>query len=83
VFKAIGCEPLPRGTHVRVRITGTDALTLEVHASLVARLDDAAPPSAEAEEEADDADQAEPLALALDVGDGDTTEAPVPAPSPV
>ncbi|MDH5328661.1 MAG: RNB domain-containing ribonuclease, partial [Aquincola sp.] len=82
VFKAIGCEPLPRGTHVRVRITGTDALTLEVHASLVARLDDAPPQAVAAEDEADDAEQAEPLALAIDVGDGDATEAAEPAPSP-
>ena len=40
VFKALGCETLPRGTQVRVRITGTDALTLDVHANLLARLDE-------------------------------------------
>ena len=42
VFRALGAEALPRGAHVRVRITGTDLLTLDVHASVVARLDDAA-----------------------------------------
>ena len=48
VFRALGAESLPRGARVRVRITGIDLLTLDVHASVVARLDDAghAPPSA-------------------------------------
>ncbi|MEN9890393.1 MAG: hypothetical protein RLY78_688, partial [Pseudomonadota bacterium] len=40
VFRALGCEGLPRGTRVRVRLTGLDLLTLDVHASLVQRLDD-------------------------------------------
>ena len=65
VFKALGCESLPRGTQVRVRITGTDALTLEVHASLLARLDAVA--DVEAEDEGDDAVAAAPLALAIDL----------------
>jgi exoribonuclease II len=77
VFKALGCEPLPRGAHVRVRITGSDALTLEVHANLVARLDEAAAVPAAAAEDEDDATDAAPLALAIDVGD--EPEAAVPA----
>ena len=78
VFKALGCEALPRGSRVRVRITGTDLLTLEVHANLVARLDDAARDGLaaeagnDAESEADDelaaAEAAAPLALAIDLG---------------
>lgn len=67
VFKALGCEPLARGTHVRVRIGATDSLTLEVHAKLVARLDEAE--VAPAEDEAEDAEEAAPLALAIDVDD--------------
>jgi exoribonuclease-2 len=68
VFKALGCESLARGTRVRVRVTGTDPLTLDVHASLVARLDDAAPapPTDEAE---DEAAEAAPLTLAIDVAE--------------
>ena len=66
VFKALGCEPLPRGTHVRVRITGTDALTLDVHANLLARLDDEAAPT-QAEEDDIEAVEAAPLALAIDL----------------
>jgi exoribonuclease II len=68
VFKALGCEPLPRGAHVRVRITGTDTLTLDVHANLLARLDEAAT-EAEAADEEDDAAEAAPLALAIDVNE--------------
>jgi exoribonuclease II len=68
VFKALGCEPLPRGAHVRVRITGTDALTLDVHANLLARLDEEAA-SATAEEDDSEAVDAAPLALAIDLNE--------------
>ncbi len=83
VFRALGCEALPRNAHVRVRITGIDLLTLDVHANLVSRLDDA--PTAAAEE-ADDADEeaaAAPLALAIDLGEaGAEAEAVAPASPP-
>lgn len=68
VFKAAGCDNLARGTHVRVRVDGVDLLTLDVHARLVARLDDE--PAAEgAPEDADEAEEAGagPLTLAIDV----------------
>ncbi|MBW8778267.1 MAG: RNB domain-containing ribonuclease [Burkholderiales bacterium] len=69
VFKATGCESLARGTHVRVRVDGVDLLTLDVHARLVARLDDEAAAGEAATEEADDAEEAGagPLTLAIDV----------------
>jgi exoribonuclease-2 len=84
VFRALGCDSLPRGTHVRVRITGSDLLTLELHASLVSRLDDstAAPAVGSDEAEAEDEAQAAPLALAIDVGDADDTPAEAAAPAP-
>jgi exoribonuclease-2 len=74
VFKAAGCDGLARNTRVRVRIDGIDLLTLDLHARLVARLDDDKPdagtaPDAEADE-ADDAEEtagAGPLTLAIDV----------------
>jgi exoribonuclease-2 len=80
VFRAVGAESLPRGAGVRVRIGGTDLLTLDVHASVVARLDEAAAPADEsaletAVDEADDAVvQAGPLTLAIDT-DGDADAA--------
>ena len=54
VFRAGGAESLPRGAHVRVRIAATDLLTLDVHASVVARLDDVAADAAAPESDADD-----------------------------
>lgn len=82
VFKAVGAERLPRGARVRVKVTGTDLLTLDVHASVLQRLDDPATPAddavvedAEAEaEESDIQNAAGPLTLAIDV-QGDATDA--------
>ena len=75
VFKAVGCEGLPRGTRVRVALKALDTLTLEVHAALLARLgdgttSDAAPP------EPEDEDAAAPLGLQLAI---DVTEPDTPA----
>ena len=75
VFKAVGCDALPRGTRVRVAIKSLDTLTLEVHAALLARLGDgmgaeAAPPEPEEDE------AAEPIALQLAI---DVSEADAPA----
>jgi exoribonuclease-2 len=70
VFKALGCEALARGTHVKVRITGIDEMTLNLHATLIERLDEAVvEDSAETEDE--ELEAAAPLALAIDVSDGD------------
>lgn len=75
VFRALGTEQLPRGARVRVRITGIDGLTLDLHASLAARLDDPATPADDAQVDADEAedaaDAAAPLSLAIDVQDAD------------
>jgi exoribonuclease-2 len=80
VFKALGCEALPRNAHVRVRITGIDLLTLDLHANLASRLDDAPPATAPADDtgDEDDAAAAAPLALAIDLGDG-SADAAAPA----
>jgi exoribonuclease-2 len=82
VFRATGAEGLARGTRVRVRIGATDLLTLDVHASVTARLDDDAGVPAAAEEAAtDEADEsAGPLTLAIDVQASDA-EAPAPSPA--
>jgi exoribonuclease II len=86
VFRATGAADLPRGAHVRVRVAGTDLLTLDVHASIAARLDDAVASDGDADDAAESVDSAGPLTLAIDVGtdsaqaDGeptaDTTAAP-------
>jgi exoribonuclease II len=89
VFRVPGTESLPRGCRVRVRVGGVDLLTLDLHASLLARLDAPAPSSGDesadvAAETDDEADSAGPLTLAIDLGDaagepaGDGAAAPAP-----
>ncbi|WP_431100167.1 ribonuclease catalytic domain-containing protein [Roseateles noduli] len=75
VFRALGCESLPRNAHVKVRITGLDELTLDLHANLVERLDAEAAP-AQADEGADeDEEPSGVLTLAIDVNDDGTDTA--------
>jgi len=81
VFQVPGTESLPRGSGVRVRVAGIDLLTLDLHATLLARL--AAPDSDQAvaagpEEPEDDDEAASPaggLQLAIDMGDAPTPAA--------
>jgi exoribonuclease-2 len=70
VFRAVGAEQLGRGTGVRVRVGAIDLLTLDVAASVVARLDVQAAGSADdaaSAAEDDDGESAGPLAIAIDV----------------
>jgi exoribonuclease-2 len=80
IFRALGCESLPRAARVRVRIGAIDLLTLDAHASLVARLDDASATADDAlvddSEEAEAEQSAAPLALAIDVQDADEAAGP-------
>lgn len=70
VFKAVGADSLPRNARVRVRVTGCDLLTLDLHASVTQRLDDPGTPAddAPADTEDDALDSAGPLTLAIDMG---------------
>jgi exoribonuclease-2 len=70
-----------------VRLTGTDLLTLDVHASLITRLDDAATTADDAavdDAEVEEAvESAGPLTLAIDVRDDEPEAvADTPAPAP-
>jgi exoribonuclease-2 len=78
VLRATGTESLPRGTRVRVRITGSDLLTLDVWGALVTRLDGATIGAAAAEGDEDEEEPtAGPLALAIDLAEPDpSSEAP-------
>ncbi|MDE2401298.1 MAG: RNB domain-containing ribonuclease [Burkholderiales bacterium] len=82
VFKAIGADSLPRNARVRVRLTGVDELTLDVHASVIARLDAEAGSATtdQGEPEGDEADEAldnaGPLTLAIDMSDATDAEPP-------
>jgi exoribonuclease II len=77
VFRASGCESLPRNAQVRVRVTGCDLLTLDVHGQLLARLDDESTDDAP-EAESDDLDEATAsaggLTLAIDLQDSAEVE---------
>lgn len=83
VLRVGGCESLARGVRVRARITGIDLLTLDLHASLLERIDAAAPLAgvpAEAETDEEDDVAAAALKLAIDLGDaGDGADANAPA----
>ena len=78
VFKALGCDALPRGAAVRVRITGTDEMTLDVFANLIERLDvpqTSAEVAAAAEPEDDEVEESGPLTLAIDLSPNGETAA--------
>ena len=94
VFRALGCEQLPRGARVRVRVNAVDLLTLDVHAALLARLDDSlsitvnpAGETSQTDEAPDEDDgpdgdtrgDAAPLALSIGLGDEPDNQASVPA----
>jgi exoribonuclease-2 len=83
VFRALGAESLPRGARVAVRITGTDLLTLDLHANVTARLDDAATTADDAVVDDTEAEEATPgtLTLAIDLQDGAEESAPAAAPT--
>jgi exoribonuclease-2 len=84
VFRVPGSEGYPRGTRLRARVAGIDLLTLELHATLLARLDGTAAPetTVEAAEMADGADEeteaSATLHLAIDV-DEPAADAAAPA----
>ena len=72
VFRLPGTESLTRGALVSARVNSVDLLTLELHATLAARLNSAAAASAAADEaldEGDELDAGAPLHLAIEVDD--------------
>ncbi len=79
VFRVPGTESLARGTRVRARVTGIDLLTLDLHASLAARLD-LEPASADDDLGEDEAEPAGALTLAIDLEDGASAGSPAGAP---
>ncbi|MCM5678730.1 RNB domain-containing ribonuclease [Schlegelella sp. S2-27] len=75
VLRAVGAENLARGARVKVRIASVDELTLDVHASVIDRLDEAPLADDTTEDEAEDGQAAAgPLSLAIDVEDGEPRE---------
>ncbi|MBL8364925.1 MAG: RNB domain-containing ribonuclease [Comamonas sp.] len=84
VFPVLGAQNLPRGARIRVRLGEVDEIALDVHGTLIERLDDPADPSDDGpvdEAEDDEALQAGPIAIAVDVNEpeaGASTDNPSP-----
>ncbi len=74
VFRLAGTESLPRGALVSARVNSVDLLTLELHATLAARLDagPVASTSDETLDENDDLGTGTALNLAIELDDGTT-----------
>jgi exoribonuclease II len=75
VFGLTGTQGLARGARVRARLTDIDEISLDVHGSVIERLD--TPPATGAEEEAgeDEEEVAGPLAIAVDLNDAEGASA--------
>ncbi|MFN7040061.1 MAG: ribonuclease catalytic domain-containing protein [Acidovorax temperans] len=84
VFPVLGAQNLPRGARLKVRLGEVDEITLDIHGTVVERLDDPNDASDDAvvEDEGDeDAAVAGPIAIAVDVNEADST-APANADNP-
>jgi exoribonuclease-2 len=75
VFRVPGTEALPRGSRVCARVAGVDLLTLELHATLLARLDVPAEAVAEADPGDDETESAGTLTLAISLDEAEPAEA--------
>lgn len=83
VFGLTGTQGLARGARVRAKLTDIDEISLDVHGSVIERLD-TPPTSAEEEESGEDEEEvAGPLAIAVDLNDaeGPAAESTTPAPT--
>jgi len=73
VLPVMGADGLPRGAHVRIKLGEIDDITLDVHGTVIERLD--LPVDEVTDEGAgEDEELSAPLALAIDVSEGDSTE---------
>ncbi|MDF1484790.1 RNB domain-containing ribonuclease [Ramlibacter sp. H39-3-26] len=83
VLPVLGAQNLPRGAHVRVKLGGIDDIALDVHGTLLERLDDTpAATGAPEEDGADDEPVAGPLAIAVDVTEAEGATGAASAASP-
>ena len=80
VFQVAGTQGLMRGARVRVRLGDIDEIALDVHGTVIERLD-AAPVQAAAEDEGaeDEEEVAGPIAIAVDLTDSEPAPESTPA----
>ncbi len=73
VLPVMGAQGLPRNAKVRIKLGDMDLITLDLHGTVVERLDapvlDASDATTDATEEGDDEDVAGPIAIAVDVSE--------------
>lgn len=78
VLPVLGAQDAPRGARLRVKLGDIDEITLDVHGTVLERLDAPAQASAPADEEDDeDSSAAGPIAIAVDMDE------PAPVDNPV
>ncbi len=85
VLPVMGSDGLPRGAHVRVRLGELDDITLDVHGTVIERLDlpvDDLAGDSGAGDDGDEEELAAPLALAIDVNEAEDTAQPPQTPDP-
>ena len=84
VFPVLGAQDLPRGARLRVKLGAVDEITLDLHGTVLERLDDPADTSDDGPvddtEDADDDAVAGPIAIAVDVSEAEPAAADNPAP---
>jgi exoribonuclease-2 len=80
VLPVMGAQGLPRGARVLVKLGDIDLVSLDIHGTVLERLDtETDKPNAEADEELDDDTVAGPIAIAMDLSESDATgQAPAP-----
>lgn len=85
VLPVMGADGLPRGAHVRVRLGEIDDITLDVHGTVIERLDLPVDEMAEengAGEDGEEEELAAPLALAIDMNETEEAAQPPQTPDP-
>jgi len=80
VFQVTGTQGLARGARVRVRLGEVDEIALDVHGTVIERLD-TAPAEAASEDEDEEEEVAGPIAIAVDLADSDEAAPPEKVPA--
>ena len=75
VFQVTGTQGLARGARVRVKLGEVDEIALDVHGTVIERLD-TTPAEAAAEDEGEEEEVAGPIAIAVDLADSDEAAPP-------
>ncbi|MDD2545097.1 MAG: RNB domain-containing ribonuclease [Burkholderiaceae bacterium] len=76
VFPVLGAQNLPRGARLRVKLGAIDDITLDLHGTVLERLDSPAPDAAsEGDTEEDDDAVAGPIAIAVDMNENEAGSA--------